>query len=273
MTDADKVTLPPIGFGTWPLRGQEAVRVIGSALDSGYRLIDSAVNYENEGAVGHAVRDSTVPRDEIVVTSKLPGRHHAYEQAVATIEESVLRTGLSHLDLYLIHWPNPVTGKYVEAWQALVDARERGLLRAIGVSNFLPEHIDRIAAETGALPAVNQIELHPYFPQQEALAHHRERGILVEAWSPLGRGNAVTEEPVIRAIAHEHGATPVQVVLAWHLARGVIPLPKASSPEHQRQNLAAAGLTLTESEVAEITALGRTDGRIAGQDPAVYEEF
>lgn len=273
MTNADAPSLPAIGFGTWPLRGQEAVRVIGSALDNGYRLIDSAVNYENEGAVGHAVRDSATPRAEIVVTSKLPGRHHAYEQAVATIEESVLRTGLSHLDLYLIHWPNPLTGRYVQAWQALVDTRERGLLRAIGVSNFLPEHIDRIAAETGVLPAVNQIELHPYFPQDEALAYHRERGIQVEAWSPLGRGNDVTEEPVIQGIAQDHGAAPAQVVLAWHLARGVIPLPKASSPEHQRENLAAAELVLTESEVASITALGRADGRIAGQDPAVYEEF
>ena len=267
------MTLPAVGFGTWPLRGDDAVRVVGSAIGCGYRLVDSAVNYENEGAVGRAVRDSGVPRAEVLVTSKLPGRHHAFGQAVSTIEESVLRTGLDHLDLYLIHWPNPITGRYVEAWRALIAARDRGLVRAIGVSNFLPEHLDRLAAETGELPVVNQIELHPYFPQADVLAFHAEHGIRVQAWSPLGRGNSVTAEPTVRAIADAHSATPAQVVLAWHVSRGVVPLPKASTPHHQRDNLAAADLSLTEHEVARITGLGRPDGRIAGQDPAVHEEF
>lgn len=273
MSPTDLLSLPPIGFGTYPLRGQDAVRVVTSALANGYRLVDSAFNYENEAAVGRAVRDSDVPREQIILASKLPGRRHAFEQAVATVEESVMRTGLDHIDLYLIHWPNPITDRYVEAWRALIEARDRGLVRAIGVSNFLPEHIERLEAETGVLPAVNQIELHPYFPQVEALAYHHERGIPVEAWSPLGRGNEITSEAVVAEVAAAHAVTPAQAVLAWHVERGVIPLPKASSPEHQRENLAADTLTLTEDEVERITALGRPDGRLAGQDPATYEEF
>ncbi|MFT4232488.1 MAG: aldo/keto reductase, partial [Leucobacter sp.] len=212
-------------------------------------------------------------RGELVVTSKLPGRHHQYDAALRTIEESVYRTGLDAIDLYLVHWPNPLTGRYVEAWRALVEARERGLVRQIGVSNFLPEHLERIEAETGVRPVVNQIELHPYFPQAEAVEYHRERGIVVEAWSPVGRGNGVVEQPVLAEIAAAHGITPVQAILAWHVARGVVPLPKSADPERQRENLAAADIVLSDDEVAAITALGRPDGRLKDQDPAVYEEF
>ena len=223
--------------------------------------------------MGRAVRRASTDRDKVVVTSKLPGRHHAYDEALATIEESVYRTGLDHLDLYLIHWPNPKVDKYVEAWTALIEARRRGLVREIGVCNFLPEHLDRLEAETSVVPVVNQIELHPYFPQEETLAYDRAHGIITEAWSPLGRGNDLLTNPVITGIAERVDASPGQVVLAWQVARGALPLPKASSPERQVENLKAPSVTLSEEDVDAITALGRPDGRINDQDPATYEEF
>ncbi|HEY2793739.1 MAG TPA: aldo/keto reductase [Micromonosporaceae bacterium] len=266
------MTLPPIGFGTYPLKGDGGVATIEQALQTGYRLLDSAFNYENEGTVGRAVR-AFGSRDEVIVTSKLPGRHHARDAALATIEESLYRTGLDVIDLYLIHWPNPLTNHYVGAWTALVEARERGLVREIGVSNFLPTHLERITVETGVAPMVNQIELHPYFPQTEALAYHREHGILTEAWSPLGRRTDLLGNETLGAIARRYDVSVAQVVLAWHVARGVIPLPKASSPERQRENLDIFDIKLSTDDVDRITALGRPDGRAKGQDPASYEEF
>lgn len=266
------LALPPVGFGTYQLNGLSGVDTVIAALRIGYRLLDSAMNYENEGAVGTAVRRSDVPRDEIVVTSKLPGRHHAYDLAVTSIEESVLRTGLDHLDLHLIHWPNPSHDLYVEAWQALIDAQRRGLVFHIGVCNFLPEHLDRLERETGVLPAVNQIELHPYFPQVEALADHRRRGIVTQAWSPLGRKSDVLTNPVVLEVAEQHDLTPAEAILAWHAAVGSVPLPKASSEERQRQNLAAVGHVLDPAAVDRLTALGRPDGRLFDGDPATRVE-
>lgn len=267
------LVLPPIGFGTYALRGAEGERAVTEAIEAGYTLIDSAVNYENEGVVGRAVRAAARPREELIVTSKLPGRHHERAAAISTIEESLARTGLDYLDLYLVHWPNPRTGCYVEAWQALVEARERGLVRAIGVSNFLPEHLERLERETGVLPEVNQIELHPFFPQREQLAVHERLGVLTQAWSPLARGMELLSQPVLAKIAAAHGATPAQIVLAWHIGRGVIPIPKAATAARRTENLAAAGLRLDEAERSAITALGRPDGRRKGQHPADYEEF
>ncbi len=273
LTAADGTTLPAIGLGTYRLNGAAGADAIGQAIRAGYRLLDSAVNYENEGAVGRAARSAGDVRDELIVTSKLPGRHHRYDEALTTIEESVFRTGLDRLDLYLIHWPNPKEDLYVQAWRALIEARERGLVRHIGLSNFLPEHIERLVAETGVAPVVNQIEVHPYFPQQEALDYHREHGILVQGWSPLGHGNDLQRHPVIAEIAAAHGVSPAQTILAWHVARQVIPLPKAASPQRQAENLDVFDIKLTDAEVEAITALGRRDGRLADQDPAVYEEF
>jgi diketogulonate reductase-like aldo/keto reductase len=269
----DGFTLPAIGLGTYRLNGSAGAEAISTAVRSGYRLLDSAFNYENEGAVGRGVRESGADPSTLIVTSKLPGRRHGTDAALRTIEESVYRTGFDAIDLYLIHWPNPVTGRYVEAWRGLVEARERGLVRHIGVSNFLPEHLERIEAETGVRPVVNQIELHPYFPQEETLAYHRERGIITEAWSPVGRGGEIVDDPVVSGIAAEHGITPVQAVLAWHVARGAVPLPRSQDPGRQRENLAAAEIVLSDEEVGAITALGRPDGRLLDQDPAVYEEF
>ncbi|MEU8082374.1 aldo/keto reductase [Micromonospora sp. NPDC049101] len=273
LTAADGTALPAIGLGTYQLNGSAGVDAIGQAIRAGYRLIDSAVNYENEGAVGRAARAAGEVRDELFVTSKLPGRHHRYDEALTTIEESVFRTGLDHVDLYLIHWPNPKVDLYVQAWRALIEARERGLVRHIGLSNFLPEHIERLVAETGVAPVVNQIEVHPYFPQQAALDYHREHGILVQGWSPLGHGNDLQKHPVVVEIATAHGVSPAQTILAWHVTRQVIPLPKAASPQRQVENLDVFGITLTEAQVEAITALGSPDGRLADQDPAVYEEF
>ena len=266
-------TLPSIGFGTYRLNGVRGREVLVRAIENGYRLIDSAVNYQNEGMLGQAVHRQGVDRSRLIITSKLPGRSHEHDLAVETIEESLFRTGLDQIDLYLIHWPNPKVNKYVQAWQALIDAKERGLLGEIGVCNFLPEHLDRLERETGVLPSVNQIELHPYFPQQETLGYDQAHGILTEAWSPLGRGNNLLQDPVITRIATAHSATPGQVVLAWDNARGVIPIPKAASSARQLENLARTKVTLGQDDIRAISALGSPDGRIDGQDPLTYEEM
>ncbi|MFT4164129.1 MAG: aldo/keto reductase [Microlunatus sp.] len=273
MVFGTQITLPAIGFGTGGIQGQVGVQALTEAFELGYRLIDSAVNYENEGTVGRAVRQSSVPREEIIVTSKLPGRHHAYDEAVVTIEESLFRTGLDYLDLYLIHWPLPRLDKYVEAWQALITARDRGLVRAIGVSNFLPEHIDRLIEQTGVVPAVNQIELHPFFPQAEQRGYNADRGIVTQAWCPIGRAGNLLSDPLLGAIGERYGVSHAQVILRWHLQLGVVPIPKSSSPERQYENLDLFGFELTDDEMAAITALGRPDGRLFGLDPATHEEF
>ncbi len=266
-------SLPIQGLGTYGLRGEAGAEAVRSGVEAGYRLVDSAVNYENEGAVGNGVAGAAVDRAAIVVASKLPGRHHARDKTLTSIEESRFRLGLDAIDLHLIHWPNPLEGLYVEAWEGLIQARDRGLVRQIGVSNFLPEHLERLEDETGVRPVVNQIEVHPYFPQEEAIAYHRERGIITEGWSPLGRARAVIDEPVVGEIAAAHGITPVQTILAWHAAREVVAIPKAASAAHQRANLAAAEVVLDAAEVAAITALGRPDGRLFDGDPATHQEF
>ena len=265
-------TLPAIGLGTYRLNGAEGAAAIAAGIDAGYRLIDSAFNYENEGTVGRGVADATTDRSEVIVTTKLPGRHHPVEKARTSIEESRFRLGLDATDLHLIHWPNPIQDEYVQAWTALVDAQQRGVVRQIGVSNFLPEHLERLEHETGVRPVVNQIELHPYFPQEEQLAYHLEHGIITEAWSPIGRAKSLLEEPVIVEVATAHDISPAQAVLAWHVARQSVAIPKASSLEHQRANLAAASVVLDDAEVAAITALGRVDGRLFDADPRSHEE-
>jgi diketogulonate reductase-like aldo/keto reductase len=269
----DGTTLPAIGFGTYKLNGVLGVDAMIDAINVGYRLLDSAFNYENEGAVGEAVRRCGVPRDALRITSKLPGRHHHYEEAIATVEESLYRAQVDYYDLYLIHWPNPRQGSYVEAWEALIEARKRGLVRSIGVCNFLPAHLREIIGKTGVTPSVNQIELHPYFPQHDQLAWDRGRGIVTEAWSPFGRGSSMLQDPVLEAIAARLRRTVPQIILRWHHQLDAVPLPKAASPGRQVENLSVFDFELTNDDLEAIASLARPDGRIAGQDPAVYEEF
>ena len=269
----DGATLPAIGFGTYPLKGEDGIVAITSALEVGYRLLDTAVNYENEAEVGEAIRRSGLPRDELRVTSKLPGRHHAYDDAVRSVHESLARLGLDHLDLHLIHWPNPSVGRYADAWRALVDLRREGLVRSIGVSNFTEAHLTRIIDETGVTPAVNQVELHPSFPQVQQRAVHERLGIRTESWSPLGKRQAPFTEPPVARAAERHGVTPGQVILRWQVQLGAVPIPKSATPERQRQNLDVFGFSLEPDEVDAITALGRPDGRLFGGDPDVHEEM
>ena len=264
--------LPPIGLGTYAMWGDSGADAVATAIDAGYRLVDSAFNYENEGSVGRGIAASAADRSEIIVTTKLPGRHHPAEKARTSIEESRSRLGVDVIDLHLIHWPNPHQDEYVQAWTALVDAQQRGIVAQIGVSNFLPEHLERVERETGVRPVVNQIEVHPYFPQTEQLAYHHEHGIITEAWSPIAKAAALLAEPTIVEIAAAHAISPAQAVLAWHVARETVAIPKASSVEHQRANLAAASVELGDAEVEAITALGRADGRLFGADPATHEE-
>ena len=269
----DGNSLPAIGFGTYPLRGDEAVAAIGSALEIGYRLIDTAVNYGNEADVGRAVRQSGLARDDIQITSKLPGRHHAYDDAIRSVEESLQRLQVDYLNLHLIHWPNPSVGKYLQAWQALIDLRERGLIRSIGVSNFTQAHLGHIIDETGVVPAVNQIELHPRFPQEHMRAVDTDLGIITQAWSPMGKARAPLDEPAVLDAAQRLGVAPGQVILRWHIQIGSLPIPKSADPQRQRENFDVFDFALTDSEVSAISALAETDGRLFGGDPDVHEEM
>ncbi len=269
----DGRSLPQVGLGTYALRGEDGIAAMVAALETGYRMLDTAVNYENETEVGEALRRSGLPREEVVVTSKIPGRHHAYADAVASTEASLERLGLDYLDLHLIHWPNPSRGLFGEAWRALVDLRERGLVRSVGVSNFTEAHLERIIDETGVTPAVNQIELHPLFPQPEMRAVHERLGIRTESWSPLGKRQAQYAAEPVRAAASRLGVSPAQVILRWHVELGAVPIPKSGDPARQAENLAVFGFSLTEEEVAAISALGRPDGRLFGGDPDSHEEM
>ncbi|QWS32243.1 aldo/keto reductase [Curtobacterium aetherium] len=263
--------IPALGLGTYSLDGDAGVAAVGAAISSGYRLLDTALNYGNEDAVGRAVRESDVPRDAFVVTSKLPGRHHGYDEAHRSVDETLANLGLDHLDLYLIHWPNPSVDRFVETWKAFVDLRDSGKVRSIGVSNFTPEHLDRILDATGVAPAVNQVELHPYFPQAELRAVHERLGIVTESWSPLAKqSELLTEEPVTAAAA-AHGVSAGQVVLRWHVQLGAVPVPKSGDPDRQRENLDVFGFTLTDDEVRAISALER--GRLWDGDPDTHEEM
>ncbi|MGY4690900.1 aldo/keto reductase [Salibacterium sp. K-3] len=265
--------MPALGFGTVKLNGSKGAGAVASAIRSGYRLLDTAYNYENEGTVGEAIRRTSVPREDLFITSKLPGRYHSYDKALVTIQESLYRAGLDYYDLYLIHWPNPSQDMYVEAWQALIDAQKWGLIRSIGVSNFLPDHLDRLKNETGVLPTVNQIELHPFFNQKEQRAYHEENGIITESWSPLHQAADISRNETLQGIAGKHGKTVSQVVLRWHYQLGAVPIPRSSSPQRQLENLSIFDFALDEEDMQTVNGLTRADGRIFDGDPAVYEEF
>ncbi|GIO23504.1 aldo/keto reductase [Oceanobacillus sp. J11TS1] len=273
LTLHDGVTIPSVGFGTYKLKGQSGAQAINHAITNGYRLLDTAYNYENEATVGEALRRSAVPREELFVTSKLPGRYHHYEDAIVTIQESLFRANLDYYDLYLIHWPNPIQDNYVEAWQALIDAQKFGYIRSIGVCNFLPEHLDRLEKETGILPTVNQIELHPRFNQAEQLKWHEDHNIVTESWSPLSRASDLLQDDTLQKIADQHHKTVSQVILRWHYQLGAIAIPKSATPSRQKENISIFDFELTKEEMTMINSLTKPDGRMKNQDPAVYEEF
>jgi 2,5-diketo-D-gluconate reductase A len=266
----DGHALPVIGFGTYPHGGDESLASTASALDSGYRLLDTALSYGNETAVGAAVAESGLDRDEVLITTKVPGRHHGYDETIRALHESLGHLGMDRVELYLIHWPLPRIDRYTDTWRALIALREQGLTRSIGVSNFTEQHLRRLIDETGVVPAVNQVELHPYFPQPQLRAVHAELGIVTESWSPLGRGGLL-DEPAVREVADAHGVRPAQAVLRWHLQLGVLPIPMSSDAQRQRQNIDLFGFSLTDEEMSRLSGLAK--GRIKGQDPDVYEEF
>lgn len=267
----DGAWFPEVGLGTYELRGEEGIQAIVSAIDNGYRLLDSAVNYENEAEVGEAVRRSGVDRSELLVTTKIPGRAHGYDEAIASTEGSLKTLGLQQIDLSLIHWPNPSRGRYVDTWRAMIDLRERGLIRSIGVSNFTEEMLTRLIDETGVTPSVNQIELHPYFPQAELRDVHKRFGIRTESWSPLAKRSELLSEPVISDIAAELDVSPTQVVIRWHVQLDATSIPKSAHAERQVENADVFGFTLTDAQVSAISGLER--GRLFDADPNTHEEM
>lgn len=269
----DGQVIPQIGFGTYKLNGTHGVHAIINALKQGYHLLDTAYNYENEGTVGRAIANSHISRDQIMVTSKLPGRYQDYDAALTAIQESIYRLNVECIDLYLIHWPNPKQEKYIEAWKALIAAQKAGLIKSIGVCNFLTEHIERLEKETGILPAVNQIELHPYFNQKAMIQYHNDKGIITQAWSPLGRASEVINDKDIATIAEKYNKTIPQIILKWHVQNGVVPIPKSTSVSRQIQNKDIFDFYLESEDLEKIDALTQQDGRLKGQDPATYEEY
>ncbi len=267
----DGNTLPAIGLGTYGLRGDAGIDAMVAAVHSGYRLLDTALNYENEVEVGEAIRRSGLQRDELQVTTKLPGRHHGYDETLASFDESSSNLGVDYVDLYLIHWPNPSVDKYVDSWRAMIELVKQGRVKSIGVSNFTAEYLERLEKETGVIPAVNQIELHPRFSQAGMRAVHASKGILTQSWSPLARRKEVTSEDVITRLAETHGKTPTQVVLRWHHQLGALPIPKSGDADRQRENLDVFDFELSAQDIDDISAL--ESARLWGGDPESHEEM
>ncbi|MDT0180570.1 aldo/keto reductase [Microbacterium sp. ARD31] len=266
----DGAAFPEVGLGTYNLRGEAGVEAMVAAVQSGYRLLDTAVNYENETEVGEAIRRSGVDRDELVITSKIPGRQHGRKEAVDSIRGSLDRMRLDRIDLHLIHWPNPSVDRYLDTWRGMIDAREEGLVRSIGVSNFTEAMLTRLIDETGVTPAVNQVELHPYYPQSALRAFHAEHGIRTESWSPLARRELMLEK-LIAELAVVYAVTPTQIVVRWHVQLGSTPIPKSADADRQRENADVFGFTLADDHVEALSRLER--GRLWDGDPDTHEEM
>ncbi|MCA1218095.1 aldo/keto reductase [Streptomyces sp. 8L] len=258
--------MPQLGFGVWQVPDDEATAAVGTAIEAGYRSIDTAAVYGNEEGTGKGIAASGVARDELFVTTKLWNAEQGHDTTLRAFDASLKRLGLDYVDLYLIHWPTPAKGLYVDTFKAFEKILADGGARAIGVSNFLPEHLEVLAGETSVVPAVNQIELHPHLQQAEARALHASRGIVTEAWSPLGQGKGLLEVPTVAAIAHKHGRTPAQVVLRWHLQLGNVVIPKSVTPSRIRENIDVFGFELDDDDLAAFAALD--EGRRLGGHPA-----
>ena len=259
------VVMPQLGFGVWQVPDNEAADAVGAALEAGYRSIDTAAVYENEKGTGHALASSGIPREELFVTTKLWNSDQGRDATLRAFDASLDRLGLDHVDLYLIHWPVPEQDRYVETWKAFEEILADGRARAIGVSNFHPAHLQRLADETGTLPALNQVELHPRLQQPVPRANHPDHGIATEAWSPLGQGKDLLQDPVLDRIAGKHGRTVAQVVLRWHLQIGNVVIPKSVTPSRIRENIDVFDFALDATDLREIEALN-SDSRL-GPDP------
>ena len=258
------VDIPQLGLGVFLIPQEQTAEVVVRALQAGYRHIDTAAAYGNEAQVGQGIRASGLDRDEVFVTTKCWNDDHGRERARNAFERSLERLGFDYVDLYLIHWPVPARDRYVETWETLVELRDEGLVRAIGVSNFQPPHLARIIDATGETPAVNQIELHPYLQQPGLRREHAERGIVTEAWSPIAKGDAL-RDPVIARIASEHGKTAAQVVIRWHLQTGNVVFPKSADPARIEENIDVFDFQLSERDLGAIAELDR--GERTGPDP------
>jgi 2,5-diketo-D-gluconate reductase A len=265
MRDGEQI--PQLGFGVFQVPPDVTTEAVTRAFEAGYRHIDTAAAYRNEGAVGQAFRASGLDRKDVFITTKCFNDDHGYEQAKRACHDSLKRLELEHIDLYLIHWPVPAHDRYVETWKAFIELREEGLVRTIGVSNFQPAHLRRLIAETGETPAINQVELHPHFQQTGLRNEHEELGILTEAWSPLAQG-AVLDEPAIVEIAERHGRTPGQIVIRWHLQLGNVVIPKSVTPERIVENFDVFEFELQPAEMQAIEALDA--GRRIGPDPETF---
>ncbi|MFZ4267371.1 aldo/keto reductase [Streptomyces arboris] len=260
--------MPQLGFGVWQVPDDEAAKAVAKAIESGYRSIDTAAIYKNEKGTGRAIAASGVPRDELFVTTKLWNSEQGYDSTLRAFDASLDKLGLDYVDLYLIHWPVPAKDAYTDTYRAFEKIYADGRARAIGVSNFHPEHLKRLLDETSVVPVLNQIELHPQLQQAEARAFHAEHGIATEAWSPLGQGKGLLEVPTVVAIAQKHGRTPAQAVLRWHLQTGNIVIPKSVTPSRIEENLDVFGFELDADDLAAFAALD--EGKRLGPDPAEF---
>lgn len=257
-----------MGLGVWQTPPEDTERAVATALEAGYRHIDTAAAYRNERGVGQAVAKSGLPRDDVFITTKLWNADQGYYSTLSAFDKSMERLALDYLDLYLIHWPLPANGAFVETFEAFAHLREQGRIRSIGVSNFAPEHLRALIDATGIVPAVNQVELHPMLAQQELREVHAQLGVATEAWSPLGQGSLLSHETVV-SIAEAHGKTPAQVLIRWHIQLGNIVIPKSVTPERIVSNFDVFGFELSEQDMASISALG--DGTRLGPDPRTFE--
>jgi 2,5-diketo-D-gluconate reductase A len=262
---ANGVLMPQLGLGTWPMNDAEAAVAVAIALDIGYRLVDTAENYNNERGVGEGIRRSGINRTDVFVTTKFNRKWHSVQGARDACLAALERMGLDYIDLLLIHWPNPDQDRYVEAYEGLIRLQEEGLVRAIGTSNFKPAHLQRLF-NLGYCPALNQIQLDPYHARDDLVALHREKGIVTESWRPLGFGSAMLEDPVIVAIAQQHNKTPAQTVLRWAVQQGFATAPKSSCPERMAQNLSVFDFALTDVEMEALSALRRHDPEMFDAD-------
>jgi 2,5-diketo-D-gluconate reductase A len=261
------VRIPQFGFGVFQVPPADTADAVREAFAAGYRHIDTAQGYNNEAGVGAAIKDSGLPRDEVFVTTKLNNQGHGYDSAIAGLERSLTELGLEHVDLYLIHWPLPHLDRFVETWQGFEKVLADGKARSIGVSNFQPEHLDRLAKETQTVPAVNQIELHPKLTQQPLREYHAQHGIATEAWSPIAKGEVLSAR-TITSLADKYGRTPAQIVLRWQVQIGNIVFPKSVNPDRMRENIDVFDFELAADDVAEIEAMDA--GYRTGPDPDTF---